>query len=118
MQGEDFLALLKASPETLESLQDMCRKRIFKKAVKKMNVDKRRGFGEEDLVEAFKEADVDGSGQLAIDEVRRIMHRLDPNFPESEIVAIMKFLDIDEDGGCSLEEFKRMFRVFEDMGSP
>lgn len=115
MQGKDFLDLLESSPETAASLRDMCRKRIFKKAVKKMNVDKRRGFGEDDLVAAFREADVDNSGKLQIDEVRGIMHRLDPNFPESEIVAILKFMDVDEDGSCSLEEFKRIFRVFEGM---
>ena len=80
-----------------------------------MNLEKRRGFGEDDLVAAFREADVDNTGTLNINEVRRIMHRLDHNFPESEIVAILKFIDVDEDGSCSLDEFKRIFRVFENI---
>ena len=115
MQGSDFLALLESSPESAASFRDMCRKRIFKKAVKKINLEKRRGFGMDDLVEAFREADINNSGTLDLEEVRSIMHRLDPDFPETEIVALLKFIDLDEDGGCDLEEFKRIFRAFENM---
>merc|ERR1712071_122281 len=115
MHGKDFSEMLESSPEVASLVRDMCRKRFFKKAVKQMNVDRKRGFGEDDLIAAFREADVSNSGTLKIDEVRRIMHRMDPNFPESEVVAILKFIDVDGDGSCSLDEFKRIFRVFEDI---
>eukprot|EP00594_Rhizosolenia_setigera_P005476 CAMPEP_0178949188 /NCGR_PEP_ID=MMETSP0789-20121207/5897_1 /TAXON_ID=3005 /ORGANISM="Rhizosolenia setigera, Strain CCMP 1694" /LENGTH=852 /DNA_ID=CAMNT_0020629653 /DNA_START=178 /DNA_END=2736 /DNA_ORIENTATION=- len=115
MNGSDFLKVLQETPDVAQSLRDMCRKRLFKKAVKKMNVEKRRGFGEDDLVAAFREADVNNTGILSLNEVRDIMHRLDPNFPESEIVALLKFMDVDGDGSCSLKEFKRIFRCFENM---
>lgn len=115
MKGSDFVAMIEAFPEITKPLRDMCRKRIFKKAVKQLNTENRRGFGEEDLIAAFKMADKGEDGKLCIDEIREIMHKLDPSFPESEIIAVMKFIDVDEDGHIGLEEFKRIFRVFETM---
>lgn len=117
MQGEDFLAVLNSSPEMASSLRNMCRKRLFKKAVKQFSLHKNRGLSDDDIVEAFHESDVDRSGSLSLDEVRRLMHRMDPHFPMSEIKALLKFIDVDEDGGVNLEEFKRLFRQFEDEKS-
>lgn len=54
------------------------------------------------------------SGTLNVEEVRLLMHRMDPKFPMSEIEELMKFVDVDEDGQVSLAEFKRIFRQFED----
>jgi len=115
MHGSDFLELVKSSPEIGTSLIDMCRKRYFKKAVKKINREKQRMFDEHDLIAAFHDVDVDKDGKLYLDEIRQIMHKMDPNLPESEILALFKFLDVDADGAVSFEEFKRMFRVFEKM---
>ncbi|EEC42768.1 predicted protein, partial [Phaeodactylum tricornutum CCAP 1055/1] len=64
----------------------------------------------EDIVAAFHDADIDRSGSLNLDEVRRLMHRMDPDFPLDEIRALLKFVDVDEDGQITLEEFKRLFR--------
>jgi CRP-like cAMP-binding protein len=113
MKGEDFLAVLTSSPEMASSLRNMCRKRLFKKAVKQFSLQKNRGLSDEDIVAAFHDADVDRSGSLSLDEVRRLMHRTDPNFPMEEIRELLKFIDVDEDGGVNLEEFKRLFRQFE-----
>ena len=44
----------------------MCRKRHFKKAVKKTNRDKQRSFEENDLVAAFNDADVSGDGRKCV----------------------------------------------------
>jgi len=115
MQGSDFLALMQSTPDAAASLLDMCRKRYFKKAVKKINRGKQRSFDENDLVAAFNDADTSGDGRLSLDEIRLLMKTVDSNFPETEVVALMKFLDVDETGEVSLEEFKRMFRVFERM---
>lgn len=114
MKGEDFLAVLNSSPEMASSLRNMCRKRLFKKAVKQFSLHKNRGLSDDDIVAAFHDADYDRSGSLSLDEVRRLMHRMDPNFPMDEIRALLKFIDVDEDGGVNLEEFKRLFRQFED----
>jgi serine/threonine protein kinase len=114
MKGEDFIAVVESSPETASSLRNMCRKRLFKKAVKAYSLEKKRGLSDADIVAAFYDADIDGTGSLNLEEVRRLMHQMDPKFPMSEIQALLKFVDVDEDGQITLPEFKRLFRQFED----
>jgi len=114
MQGEDFMAVIESSPGMAKSLRDMCRKRLFKKAVKSYSLSKKRGLSDEDLVKAFHESDIDGSGALNLDEVSRLMRRMDPNFPMKEIVALLKYVDVDEDGQVSFEEYLRLFRQFDE----
>lgn len=113
MNGEDFLALIESSPNMAASLRNMCRKRLFKKAVKSFSLEKQRGLSDEDIVAAFHDADIDSSGGLNLDEVSKLMRRMDPNFPMEEIRALLEYVDVDEDGKISLEEFKSMFRQFE-----
>jgi serine/threonine protein kinase/CRP-like cAMP-binding protein len=114
MNGADFLAVVDSSPEMAESLRNMCRKRLFKKAVKNYSLEKKRGLSDDDIVAAFHDADIDRSGSLSLEEVRRLMHQMDPQYPLEEIQALLKWVDIDEDGQMTLEEFKRLFRQFED----
>ena len=114
MKGEDFLAVIEASPEMASSLRNMCRKRLFKKAVKAYSLQKKGGLTDADIVAAFYDADIDGTGSLNLEEVRRIFHQMEPEFPMSEIKALLEFVDLDEDGQITLEEFKRLFRQFED----
>lgn len=114
MDGSDFLAATANDPQSATSIRDMCRKRMFKKAVKNLSLEKKRGFSMDDLVAAFHDADTDGNGYLALQEIRNIMHRIDPTFPEEEIKAMLKYIDIDEDGQMGPEDFKRMFRVFDE----
>mmetsp|Transcript_3184 Transcript_3184/g.6953 ORF Transcript_3184/g.6953 Transcript_3184/m.6953 type:complete len:1032 (+) Transcript_3184:126-3221(+) len=113
MLGSDFLSVLESSPDAAASLRDMCRKRLFKKAVKTFSLGKKRGLTNDDIVAAFYEADTDNSGQLSFDEIKNLIHKMDPTIPEQEIRSLIKFIDIDEDGLISLEEFKRLFRSFE-----
>lgn len=113
MKGADFLAYLETSPETKDALLNMCRKRNFKKAVKKYSMEHNRGFTNDDLTKAFQLADADNNGTLDIDEVRKLMHAMDASIPEAEIVELMKFIDVDEDGKLSFRDFKRLFRSFE-----
>jgi CRP-like cAMP-binding protein len=113
MNSEDFLKLIEASPEMAKALRDMCRKRLFKKAVKAFSLERKRGLSDEDIVATFHEADLDRTGLINIEELRELMHRMDPTLPMDEIQALLAFIDIDEDGKISLEEFKRLFRQFE-----
>ena len=114
MKGADFLAVVESSPELASALRNMCRKRLFKKAIKQFSLYKKRGLSDDDIVAAFHDADLDQSGSLGIQEVTFLMHRMDPNYPIQEIEALMKFVDVNEDGEITLEEFKRLFRQFED----
>lgn len=113
MKAADFLAAIEVNPGMAASLRDMCRKRLFKKAVKQYSLSKKRGLSEEDLIAAFHDADIDKSGYLNLDEVRRLFHRMDPNYPMEEIVALLKYVDVDEDGLLGFEEYIRLFRQFE-----
>lgn len=117
MRKEDFMAVLESSPDLAASLRNMCLKRLFKRAVKQFSLYKKRGLSDEDIIAAFHDADLDKSGTLNVEEVRALMHRMDPKFPMSEIQQLMKFVDVDEDGYVSLDEFKRIFRQFEDEKS-
>ena len=101
MTGADFLAYLESSPKTKDALLNMCRKRLFKKAVKKYSMEHNRGFTNDDLTKAFQLADADGNGILDINEIRKVMHAMDPSIPEAEIVELMKFIDVDADGSLS-----------------
>jgi hypothetical protein len=74
MKGKDFFAVIESSPGMASSLRNMCRKRLFKKAVKSYSVEHKRGLSDDDLVAAFHDADVDGSGSLNLNEVRRPSH--------------------------------------------
>ena len=59
MLGEDFMAVVNSSPGTASALRNMCRKRLFKKAVKQFSLMKNRGLSDDDIVAAFHDADVD-----------------------------------------------------------
>jgi len=117
MSGEDFMAVVQSSPNSAAALRNMCRKRLFKRAVKQFSLETNRGLSDDDIVAAFHNADEDNSGYLSVEDVRRIMHRMDPKFPMSEIHQLMKFVDVDEDGRVDVDEFKQIFRQFEDEKS-
>eukprot|EP00977_Amphora_coffeiformis_P004489 scaffold965_cov158-Amphora_coffeaeformis.AAC.13 len=114
MLSEDFLALIESSPEMAKSLKNMARKRLFKRAVKAYSFESKRGTTNEDLERVFHEFDIDHNGSLDLDDVTRLMHRMDPNFPVEEIKALLLYVDVNEDGQITLEEFKSLFRQFEE----
>ena len=120
MRGEDFLNVVNSSPGMGAALRNMCRKRLFKKAVKQFSLKKNRGLSDDDIVAAFHDADIDKSGYLNIEEVRQLIHQIEPNFPISEIEQLMKFVDVDDDGvepKMNLDDFKKLFRQFEEEKS-
>ena len=112
MAAKDFMDFLETSPDTKAKLLNMCRKRLFKKAVKAHSFGNKRGVSNDDLTKAFQEADLDQSGDLGLDEVRKLMHAMDPTIEEKDIVELMKFIDVDEDGKLNFKDFKRLFRSF------
>lgn len=103
MMGADFLAYLETSPETKTTLLNMCRKRFFKKAIKKFALEHNSGFSNDDLIKAFESADTDKNGMLELPEVRKIMHAMDPTIPEEDIVELMNFINVGENGKLSFK---------------
>lgn len=53
------MAVVKSSEGTAAALRNMCRKRLFKKAVKQFSLHKNRGLSDDDIVAAFHDADLD-----------------------------------------------------------
>ncbi len=94
-------------------MQNMCRKRLFKRAVKSYLTGQKRGFTNDDLMKAFEDVDADKSGYLSLDELRSLMNNMDPTMSEDDLVKLMNYLDVDEDGQLGSDEFKRIFRQFE-----
>lgn len=114
MMGSDFHEFLKNRPETKAMLENMCRKRLFKRAIKSYSLLQKRGLSNDDLTDAFDEADLNKSGHLSLDQVRKLMHAMDPTIAEKDIVGLMNFVDVDQDGKISKIEFKRIFRQFDE----
>lgn len=98
MMGSDFFSYLETSPDTKAALLNMCRKRLFKKAVKKYASEHGRGFSNDDLIKAFELADSDKNGQLELEEVRKLMHAMDPTMPEEDILELMNYINVGEEG--------------------
>jgi len=114
MKGSDFHAFLKNRPETKAMLENMCRKRLFKKAIKAYSLLQKRGLSNDDLTKAFEDADLSKSGDLTLDELRKLMNAMDPTIAEKDIVGLLNFVDVDQDGKMNIIEFKRIFRQFGD----
>merc|ERR1712008_548959 len=110
MKGTDFHAFLKNRPETKEILENMCRKRLFKRAVKSYLLHRKRGFSNDEMIRAFEEMDTDKSGDLSLDDLRKLMHAMDPTIAEKHIVGLLNFIDVDEDGKLNFNDFKKIFR--------
>lgn len=63
-----------------------------------------------DLKEAFKILDVDGSGSIDVDEFREVMRGLSANFSEEDIDKMVNAADVDGDKTISEDEFIMVMR--------
>ena len=61
----------------------------------------------EHLDERFKEADLDGSGELDFEELGEFCKKLGMNFTHREWELLVESLDADNSGTVSLQEFKQ-----------
>jgi calmodulin len=59
----------------------------------------------EDIINAFKAFDRDGSGYLSLDEFRHILTNLGDKFTNEEVNEIFKEADLDGDGKLEYVEF-------------
>ncbi|KAL0581448.1 translation elongation factor EF1B gamma [Marasmius crinis-equi] len=66
------------------------------------------GDSEEEIKQAFKVFDKDGSGSISAAELRHVMESLGERLSDAEIDAMMKEADVDGDGTISYNEFVKM----------
>eukprot|EP00578_Thalassiosira_sp_NH16_P028087 CAMPEP_0181090006 /NCGR_PEP_ID=MMETSP1071-20121207/7604_1 /TAXON_ID=35127 /ORGANISM="Thalassiosira sp., Strain NH16" /LENGTH=618 /DNA_ID=CAMNT_0023171989 /DNA_START=431 /DNA_END=2287 /DNA_ORIENTATION=+ len=114
MRGSDFFALLESDPVHARALSDMCRKRMFWKALKSYLISQNSGLGENELAKAFYDADKDRSGTLDLNEVRDLMLHMGNNsaISEKEMRELLKSLDLDEDGQVTLKDILGISKAF------
>ena len=58
--------------------------------------------------EAFKEVDVDGSGTITPEELKKVMKEQGEKIPEGVINVMVAMADTDGDGKMNFEEFVQM----------
>jgi len=114
LRGSDFFALLESDPAHARALSDMCRKRMFQKAVKSYSLSQNSGLGENELIKVFHDADKDKSGTLSLSEVRDLMLHMGNNsaIPEKDMKELLKSLDLNEDGQVTLKDILEMSKTF------
>lgn len=115
MKSSDFFDMLASDPGAARALMDMCRNRMFQRATKSYLIKQKQGWGEDDLVKAFRDADKDKSGSLSLQEVQNIFRQMgnDSEIPEEDMIEYFKSLDVDEDGQITLDDFQRAFKAIQ-----
>lgn len=68
------------------------------------------GFGhsEEDIEQVrtlFKQWDLNNDGGVTVSELKRIINRLDPNFPDQDLSRMFNAADLNHDGKIDVDEF-------------
>lgn len=107
MKGNDFRALLDMYPDIKTSLQDLCLRRDFKKAVvhrigKEFPYDNPRA--------AFDAVKTDTSVKdLTLKEISTLMLDLNPSYTDEEIRRIVCAIKLTKADPMSFEEFKKVF---------
>ena len=111
MRGSDFFELLDSDPTHSQALHDMCRKRMFHKALKSYLLSS--GLGIHELEKAFHDADKDRSGTLSLSEVRDLMLHMGNNssIPENDVRELLESLDLDGDGQVTLRDVIEMAKA-------
>jgi len=67
-----------------------------------------RDYTDEELEAAFKEMDIDGSGFIEKDELRKAIEKVDPNCSDETAVEMIAYADADGDGRVDVGEFKKI----------
>lgn len=107
MKERDFFFLLDAAPHLKESLREICLRREFQKA---LVVKTKKSFPSvADLKEAYDSACDAANGTITLDNLRDMLHKLDPSMSDIEIEGVLKSLDLTDTGVVSFDEFKQVF---------
>ena len=65
---------------------------------------------DEEIKEAFKLFDIDGTGKITFDNLKRLATELGENMTDDEIREMLTEADRDDDGMNDFEEFKRVMQ--------
>lgn len=112
MQPREFHTLLNASPKIKESMQDICLRREFQKAVV-FKTKKPFPHDHTALRSVFDAVDVDGSGTISRDEIRAMLRGMDPLVTEEEVAGILSSLAIGGNNEIDFREFVNIFGMSE-----
>lgn len=106
LKGDDFRKVAQESPNVKESLQDLCRRRDFKKAiVKRMNVD----FPYANPRLAFDAVDSKNMGYLDFETIAVLLREFDESYKDDEVRMVLKACDLTKSGRIEFEEFQKVF---------
>ena len=107
MKGKDFLALLEMYPDIQSSLQDLCLRRVFKKAVVHRL---KKEFPYDNPREAFNASKTDKSVEdLTMKEIYTLLLDLNPDYTEEEIRKVVNAVKLTKSDSMSFDEFKKVF---------
>ena len=67
-------------------------------------------YNEEDLMDAFKTFDDDGSGQISVDELKKALMSFGEKLSEEEAKLMVEMVDIDGNGMVSYSEFVQLMK--------
>jgi len=83
-----------------------------KEFIEMMAVGMTQSMSDQDIVEAFRAFDADGSGSVSHAELEVAFHSLGQNFMSDEEVAkMMRFFDSDDNGKIDLAEFTQVLKM-------
>lgn len=66
-------------------------------------------YSNDDVVNAFSMIDIDGSGDVTLDEVARAMETADVGIPHDDVIYLLQEADLNSDGKISFSEFRSLF---------
>mmetsp|Transcript_30105 Transcript_30105/g.44357 ORF Transcript_30105/g.44357 Transcript_30105/m.44357 type:complete len:335 (+) Transcript_30105:1293-2297(+) len=107
METSDFEALIQSSPQLKDSIRELCLRREFRRAVV---LKRKKSFPQaSELREAFNEIDLDGNGELDVNEIRSLLMSSARFLSEENIQQLIQSLDLDASGNISFDEFVSIF---------
>ena len=66
-------------------------------------------YTNDDVINAFSMIDIDGSGDVTLDEVAQAMQTADVGVSHEDVVYLLEEADLNSDGKISFSEFRNLF---------
>lgn len=106
LSGRDFRKLMETSPDTMGSIEELCWRRDFKKAVA---LKLKKDFPYDNPREAFDAVNENGDKELDARAIGKLLREMDPEYTDEEIQSVIKVMDLTGSGSVSFDEFKKVF---------